>query len=270
MNPRNLLWLLLAAVVGGAALSYFTAGLAVSEATTIQRPNTVIDSPPLGTPAPPATGARPARPGADPQAPAGEKLSGEEVLELSQPGEHHEHLDRLAGDWDLTIRVWSSPDGEPTESAGTAEARWILDGRFLWTIYRAELLGQPFEAWSIEGYDNRAQRYLGTWRDTQGTYTLIYTGKCQLPPQAEGEEKVDKAQAQPMPDGRYRVMNTSLTDPASGERLNVRTELQIPDDGSFIQESFVMLPARGARGLGPKPAEDAIKNLEIVGRRRGG
>ena len=96
---------------------------------------------------------------------------------------------RLVGDWDLTIRIWTSPDGEPVESAGTAEARWILDGRFLWTIYRAELFGQPFEAWSIEGYDNQAEQYVGTWRDTQGTYTLVYRGKCRQPPPPDGRDR---------------------------------------------------------------------------------
>jgi hypothetical protein len=173
--------------------------------------------------------------------------------QLTEPGEHHEHLNLLAGDWDLTIRVWSSPDGEPIESVGTAEARWILDRRFLWTIYRAELFGQPFEAWSIEGYDNQASQYIGTWRDTQGTYTLVYTGKCKQPPIPEGETELE-----PVPEGTFREMKTQLTDPASGEVLEIRTELRIHDDGSFVQESFVVLSA-----------EESLKNLEIFGQRRG-
>lgn len=170
---------------------------------------------------------------------------------LTEPAEHHEHLDRLAGDWELTIRIWTSPDGEPVEAAGSAEARWILDGRFLWTIYRAELFGKPFEAWSIEGYDNQAKQYVGTWRDTQGTYTLIYRGKCKLPPLDEGESHEET-----VPDGRYREMTTKLTDPASGEALDVRTELRIDDDGSFTQESFIVLSP-----------EESIKNLELIGTR---
>ncbi|MFQ5349169.1 MAG: DUF1579 family protein [Thermoanaerobaculia bacterium] len=173
--------------------------------------------------------------------------------QLTQPGKHHEHLHRLAGDWDLTIKVWSSPDGEPIESPGTAEARWILDGRFLWTIYRAELFGQPFEAWSIEGYDNQAEQYVGTWRDTQGTYTLVYRGKCKLPPLAEGETHEET-----VPDGTYREMTTKLTDPTTLEKLDIRTELRILDDGDFVQESFIVLSP-----------DVALKNLELIGTRRG-
>ena len=182
----------------------------------------------------------------------GEEPELDPLNQLTQPGEHHEHLERLAGDWDLTIRVWSSPDGEPIESVGTAEARWILGHRFLWTIYRAEVFGQPFEAWSIEGYDNQAEEYVGTWRDTQGTYTLVYRGKCRQPPPPEGE-----TEAVVVPPGTYRVMTTKLTDPASGEKLDIRTELRIQEDGSFVQESFIVLSP-----------EESLKNLELVGQRR--
>jgi hypothetical protein len=177
--------------------------------------------------------------------------SADPLAEITEPGEHHEHLDLLAGDWDLTIRVWSSPDGEPVESAGTAEARWILGGRFLWTIYRGEVFGNAFEAWSIEGYDNQAKEYVGTWRDTQGTYTLIYRGKCKLPPLAEGETREET-----VPDGTYREMTTKLTDPVSQEELDIRTELRIEGEDQFIQESFVVLSE-----------EESLKNLELVGRR---
>ena len=192
--------------------------------------------------------------GADPGT-AGEESDVDPIVALTQPGEHHDHLDRLAGDWELTIRVWQSPDGEPIEAAGTAEARWILDRRFLWTIYRAELFGQPFEAWSIEGYDNQAEEYIGTWRDTQGTYTLVYRGKCKQPPTEE-----DEPEAEPVPEGTFREMTTKLTDPASGEKLNVRTRLRIQEDGSgYVQESFIDLPD-----------EESIKNLELVAVRRDG
>ena len=194
----------------------------------------------------------PAAPGEE-ASPAVEAPTSDPLASLTEPGEHHDHLDRLAGDWDLTIRVWTSPDGEPVEASGSAEARWILDRRFLWTIYRAELFGQPFEAWSIEGYDNQDKQYVGTWRDTQGTYTLVYRGKCKLPPLEEGETREET-----VPDGRYREMLTKLTDPASGEKLDIRLELRVGEDGGFVQESFIVLSP-----------EESIKNLELIGARRG-
>ncbi len=197
-----------------------------------------------------------AEPGVSDSDEAAEEPAVDPIAELTEPGEHHEHLDLLAGDWDLTIRVWQAPDGEPIEAAGTAEARWILDRRFLWTIYRTELFDRPFEAWSIEGYDNQSKEYVGTWRDTQGTYTLVYRGKCKQPPRPEDPE--DETEVEPVPAGTFREMKTKLTDPVSGEKLDVRTELRIQEDGSgFVQESFVDISA-----------EESIKNLELVGRRR--
>jgi len=183
---------------------------------------------------------------------AGEEPAIDPLTQLSEPGDHHEHLDRLAGDWDLTIRVWTSIDGEPIESVGTAEARWILDRRFLWTIYRAELFGQPFEAWSIVGYDNQANQYVGTWRDTQGTYTLVYRGKCKQPPPPE-----DGTEVEPVAEGTYREMTTKITDPVSGQQLDIRTELRIQEEGGFVQESFIVLSV-----------EESLKNLEMIGQRR--
>jgi hypothetical protein len=61
-----------------------------------------------------------------------------------------------------------------------------------------------------------------------------------------------------VPAGAYRVMTTKITDPVSGEKLDIRTELRIQDDGGFIQESYIELSP-----------EESLKNLEIVGQRHG-
>ena len=61
-----------------------------------------------------------------------------------------------------------------------------------------------------------------------------------------------------VPDGTYREMTTKLTDPVSEEKLDIRTELRIGEDGTFTQESFIVLSP-----------EESIKNLELVGVRRG-
>lgn len=181
----------------------------------------------------------------------------------SEPGLHHQHLDRLAGDWDLTITLWTSLEGEPVSAAGSAEARWILGGRFLWTVYRAELLGQPFEAWVIEGYDNQAFQYVGTWRDTQGTYTLIYRGTCQrLEPPTAGSEGAAAAVVDPEAgfEGAYRRMTSQITDPASGEVFDVFNEISTREDGGgYVLRSFIALPDR-----------EPFQNLEISARRKGG
>ncbi len=169
---------------------------------------------------------------------AAEEEPADRVGQLAQPGEHHEHLALMVGDWELNVRVWAAPDTEPVDSSGTAEARSILGGRFVQTVFRARLFGQPFEGWAIDGYDNQAEEYVGTWRDTQGTYTLVYRGKC-------------------TEDGKVRTMNGTLIDPISGEKLKLRTVVTFEDDDTFTQESFIVLSE-----------EETLKNLQITGRRR--
>ena len=77
----------------------------------------------------------------------------ESLTELTVPGEPHELLAGTVGEWDLTIRTWSSPDAEPVESKGTASGRWILGERFVETTYQGEVMGRAFEALKIEGYE---------------------------------------------------------------------------------------------------------------------
>lgn len=119
----------------------------------------------------------------------------------ASPGEYHETLEPMIGDWDLTFRVWTTAEGEPMESRGSAESSWILDKRFVRTVYRGELLGRDFEGQQVLGYDNQAGRFVATWRDSLGTYTLVFEGNC------------DDVLC------RQRTMTAELTDPISGQKI---------------------------------------------------
>ena len=119
----------------------------------------------------------------------------------ASPGEYHEALEPLVGDWDLTFRIWTTEAGEPLETYGSAVNRWILDKRFVRMVYQAELLGREFEGQRVVGYDNQAEEFVATWRDNLGTYTLVFSGKC------------DDVLC------RQRTMTADITDPVSGQQL---------------------------------------------------
>lgn len=157
---------------------------------------------------------------------------------LGAPGKHHEFLEPGIGSWELTIKVWRTPDTEPVLSAGSAEARWILGDRFVETSYEGEVLGHPFEARSVEGYDNHAKEYVSTWRDTMGTYTMVFRGGC--------EE-----------DCQVRTVSAEITDPASGQKLTNKRVTTVVDENSYTYESFIVTPS-GAE----------FKNMELVAQRR--
>ena len=162
----------------------------------------------------------------------------EKARRIASPGEKHEKLKALVGDWDTTIRVWSRPGDEPEETTGTAKTRWILGKRFVETVYKGTILGQKVEARVVEGYDNRAREFVATWRDTMGTYTLIFRGTCDV------ECKVWTKEAE-------------LTDPISNRKLTNKGVTTVLDENSYKYESFIVIDV-----------EREFKNMELVAQRR--
>lgn len=153
------------------------------------------------------------------------------------PGEHHEHLGALVGDWTYTMRVWATPDGEPVESSGTIEARWALGARFVDATFRGEVGGRAFEGRRIDGYDNQKKEYQSIWQDSLATYTLVYRGEC-----AE--------------DGKVRTLTASFKHPDSEMKLLNKGVTTLLDESSFLYESFIVTPEG-----------DEFKNMEIEARR---
>ena len=74
--------------------------------------------------------------------------------EYATPGEGHKVMEQLVGNWDYSLKYWTSPDTPPEESTGTNDIKWILDNRFLEMNVKGTSMGQPFEGMGIIGYDN--------------------------------------------------------------------------------------------------------------------
>ncbi|MGB3564178.1 MAG: DUF1579 domain-containing protein [Thermoanaerobaculia bacterium] len=183
----------------------------------------------------------------DPSDPPGEEVPVDDptpesprsrLAALGAPGKFHEYLAAGVGSWELTIQVWRTPDSEPVVSAGNAEAHWILGNRFVETSYQGEILGHPFEARSVEGYDNHAKEYVSTWRDTMGTYTMSFRGGCDE-------------------DCLVRTVSAEITDPVSGQKLTNKRVTTVVDENSYTYESFIVTPS-GAE----------FKNMELIAQRR--
>lgn len=96
--------------------------------------------------------------------------------EYATPSEGHKVLEQLVGNWEYTLKYWSSPDTPPEESTGTNDVKWILGGRFLEMDVNGRSMGQPFEGMGIMGYDNAKKEYVNTWIDSMGTGMMNATG----------------------------------------------------------------------------------------------
>jgi hypothetical protein len=114
--------------------------------------------------------------------------------EAGKPGAAHKVLDAHVGKWDYTIKFSMTPGAPMTETKGTTESAWILDGRFVQEKVKGEFMGQPFHGISTVGYDNVKKKYVWTWTDNmstgfaiaEGDYdaatkTFTYTTKCSDP-----------------------------------------------------------------------------------------
>ncbi len=96
--------------------------------------------------------------------------------QLAMPGEPHKLFATLAGSWTTTTKDWMEPGKPPTESTGSAEMKMLLDGRFLYQEYNAQMMGQPFSGVGIDAYDNMTKKYMTAWVDTMGTGIFMMEG----------------------------------------------------------------------------------------------
>ncbi|THI87102.1 MAG: DUF1579 domain-containing protein [Nitrospira sp. CG24A] len=94
------------------------------------------------------------------QQPMDEKAMMEVWKKMATPGEPHKLFAGLAGSWTTTTKEWMEPGKPPTESTGTAEMKMLLDGRFLYQEYNAQMMGQPFSGVGIDAYDNMTKKYV--------------------------------------------------------------------------------------------------------------
>jgi len=101
----------------------------------------------------------------------------EQWMKLSQPGEHHKHLDYFVGKWKTKTKVFmGGPGSTPMESDGTSNIKWVLGERFLMDEHHGTMMGQPYEGIGMTGYDNFRNMYISSWQSNMQTNVLTSTG----------------------------------------------------------------------------------------------
>ena len=90
--------------------------------------------------------------------------------EACTPGEHHKRLAELIGKWDIDTRMFAGgPDAPPSSEKGTAEFKWLLDGRWLQQEWQGTMMGRPIKGFGLTGYDNYKKKYVSSWIDSMTT-----------------------------------------------------------------------------------------------------
>lgn len=134
------------------------------------------------------------------------------------PGEHHARLDRMTGEWNVEVRFYMEPGGEPTVSRGTSEIRWVMDGRFVQETVTGEFMGDAFHGVGHTGYDNVAGEYEATWIDDHSTDIYMYTGR------------LDE-------NGRL-VLESEWKDPLTGETVMGRSVTAFPSADEMVVKGY--------------------------------
>lgn len=109
------------------------------------------------------------------------------MQKATSPGQAHQRLNALAGSWKTVDRIWmGGPDSTPIECPGTAQVRWVLDGRFLLEEKQYSLpLPAPdggvrevnVSGLGLLGYENFRNQYVATWCDSVNTHLVVLRGQ---------------------------------------------------------------------------------------------
>jgi len=116
-------------------------------------------------------------------------LDTDKVRKMPAPGEEaktsfdgkdmdpHQRMARFVGTWDVQGRFWIAPDAEPVTGVGTAIAEMDLEGQFLHTRFKGELMGETFVGVGYETWDEARGKYSGVWMDSRQPEIMSYEGE---------------------------------------------------------------------------------------------
>jgi hypothetical protein len=107
-----------------------------------------------------------------------QKAEMEAYMKAGTPGAPHKALAATVGNYDLKIRNWHEPGGQPMEEKGTATRKMALEGRVLVEEVKSTMMGTPWTGHGMTGYDNVTGKYWSTWNDSMSTGLMVSQGTC--------------------------------------------------------------------------------------------
>lgn len=155
------------------------------------------------------------------------------------PGESHQWLAKLAGDWTFETSMWMNPNAPPTKSSGEAKKSMIMEGRFLQEEMSGEMMGRPFTGRGLTGFDNVTKEVVGSWIDNMSTGLATVRGEIDT-------------------ENHRMEVRGEMTEPASGEPVQLKLVTSVVDEDHHTFEYFVVLPNG-----------DEMKQMEIHYTRKG-
>jgi len=178
---------------------------------------------------------KPATP-ATPDAAAAQQAAQQAAMQAMMPGEHHQHMKKLVGEFDYTITMYM-PGAAPQEFKGHRSAKMVMGDRYLDESYTGTFMGMPFEGHGTMAYDNVQKKYLSTWTDNMGTGIMFGSGMCSN-------------------NGTQWDMKADMADPMSGKMVTTRSVTKLVDADHMTMDMF-----------GPGPDGKEMKMMSIAAAR---
>lgn len=82
------------------------------------------------------------------------------LMEACKPSSHHKELERLIGSWDTEISMWMEPSAPPMKSKGTAECKWLVEGKWIVTDAKGSFMDTSIQSHAVMGYDNFKRHFV--------------------------------------------------------------------------------------------------------------
>ena len=99
-----------------------------------------------------------------------------EMMRLSTPNEHHLELAKAIGSWSAHTSFTMDPSQPPVEGPAKMASESVLGGRYIYSKFTMDFMGQPFEGFSYIGYDVAHEQYISVWADSMSTKLTLLTG----------------------------------------------------------------------------------------------
>jgi uncharacterized protein DUF1579 len=111
-----------------------------------------------------------------PAAPSKEDME-KMCAEMARPVEQHKAIATGAGDWDCECNCWfEGPEGPATKSKSTFAAKSVLNGLYLMSEHKGEMMGKPYEGVAFTGYSKEKQKYVAVWVDSMSSTPMVLYG----------------------------------------------------------------------------------------------
>jgi hypothetical protein len=175
--------------------------------------------------------------GEAPQMTPEEQAMMEAFQKAGTPGAPHAALEKMTGDYELSVKSWHAPGAPPSVEAGTSTRRMALGGRVLIEETTSSMMGQPFSGMGLHGYDNVSGKHWSTWNDSLSTGLMVSEGDCD--------------------DQGSCTLHGSWNDPITKGKITARMTTRWTDANTEIFEMF-----------GPGPDGKEMQMMEITYRRK--